>query len=79
MGRPQASDCIYDSPVEAVGTCAVSCWASNKCLLLWLDCRSYILAYNSHQLKDIFNVHTLDLQAVAKAFGFTGACRSLLL
>lgn len=25
-------------------------------------CRSYILAYNSHGLKDIFNVHTLDLQ-----------------
>lgn len=24
--------------------------------------RSYILAYNSHGLKDIFNVHTLDLQ-----------------
>ena len=24
--------------------------------------RSYILAYNSHALKDIFNVHTLDLQ-----------------
>lgn len=24
--------------------------------------RSYILAYNSHQLKDIFNVHRLDLQ-----------------
>jgi hypothetical protein len=27
-----------------------------------LSCRSYILAYNSHALKDIFNVHTLDLQ-----------------
>ena len=25
--------------------------------------RAYILAYNSHQLKDIFNVHSLDLQA----------------
>jgi hypothetical protein len=24
--------------------------------------RSYILAYNSHALKEIFNVHTLDLQ-----------------
>lgn len=33
--------------------------------------RSYLLAYNSHQLKDIFNVHTLDLQAVAKSFGFS--------
>jgi len=33
--------------------------------------RSYILAYNSHQLKDIFNVHRLDLQGVGKSFGFT--------
>ncbi len=24
--------------------------------------RSYVLAYNSHGLKDTFNVHTLDLQ-----------------
>lgn len=32
--------------------------------------RSYILAYNSHGLKDIFNVHSLDLKAVAKSFGF---------
>lgn len=24
--------------------------------------RSYILAYNSHSMKDIFNVHRLDLQ-----------------
>lgn len=37
--------------------------------------RGYILAYNSHQLKDIFNVHMLDLQAVAKSFGFTGPPR----
>ena len=34
-------------------------------------CRSYLLAYNSHQLKDIFNVHTLDLVSVAKSFGFS--------
>eukprot|EP01113_Clastostelium_recurvatum_P037060 TRINITY_DN5382_c0_g1_i3.p1 TRINITY_DN5382_c0_g1~~TRINITY_DN5382_c0_g1_i3.p1 ORF type:complete len:685 (-),score=204.34 TRINITY_DN5382_c0_g1_i3:94-2148(-) len=33
--------------------------------------RSYILAYASHHQRDIFNVHTLDLQGVAKAFGFT--------
>ncbi|CAA2985305.1 DEAD-box ATP-dependent RNA helicase 51 [Olea europaea subsp. europaea] len=33
--------------------------------------RSYILAYNSHSLKDIFNVHRLDLQAVAASFCFT--------
>jgi ATP-dependent RNA helicase DDX18/HAS1 len=32
--------------------------------------RSYLLAYNSHQLKSIFNVHTLDLISVAKSFGF---------
>lgn len=33
--------------------------------------RSYLLAYASHSHKDIFNVHELDLQAVATAFGFT--------
>ena len=32
--------------------------------------RGYLLAYNSHQLKDAFNVHTLDLAAVARSFGF---------
>ena len=32
--------------------------------------RSYILAYHSHQLKEVFNVHTLDLKAVARSFGF---------
>ena len=26
--------------------------------------RSYILAYNSHAMKDIFNVHRLDLQVI---------------
>jgi ATP-dependent RNA helicase DDX18/HAS1 len=33
--------------------------------------RSYILAYNSHSMKDVFNVHRLDLVAVAKSFCFT--------
>jgi ATP-dependent RNA helicase DDX18/HAS1 len=33
--------------------------------------RSFLLAYNSHQLKSIFNVHRLDLVAVAKSFGFS--------
>lgn len=33
--------------------------------------RAYLLSYNSHQLKDIFNVHQLDLAAVAKSFGFS--------
>ncbi|KAF7134401.1 hypothetical protein RHSIM_Rhsim08G0138900 [Rhododendron simsii] len=32
--------------------------------------RSYLLAYNSHSMKDIFNVHRLDLQAVAASFCF---------
>jgi len=32
--------------------------------------RSYLLAYNSHHLKDVYNVHTLDLAMVAKSFGF---------
>ncbi|KOM33121.1 hypothetical protein LR48_Vigan01g267700 [Vigna angularis] len=33
--------------------------------------RSYILAYNSHSMKDIFNVHRLDFQAVATSFCFS--------
>jgi len=33
--------------------------------------RSYIQAYASHLHKDIFNVHSLDLVKVAKAFGFS--------
>ncbi|GAB4845136.1 hypothetical protein Ancab_038539 [Ancistrocladus abbreviatus] len=33
--------------------------------------RSYILAYNSHSMKDVFNVHRLDLQAVAGSFCFS--------
>ena len=33
--------------------------------------RSYLMAYASHAHRDIFNVHALDLLAVAKAFGFT--------
>ena len=37
--------------------------------------RAYILAYNSHQLKEIFNVHTLNLQSVAKSFGFSAPPR----
>jgi ATP-dependent RNA helicase DDX18/HAS1 len=37
--------------------------------------RAYLLAYNSHQLKDIFNVHLLDLLAVAKSFGFSAPPR----
>ncbi|SPP80279.1 probable ATP-dependent RNA helicase pitchoune [Drosophila guanche] len=32
--------------------------------------KSYVRAYDSHQLKQIFNVNTLDLQAVSKSFGF---------
>jgi len=33
--------------------------------------RSYVQAYSQHQLKRVFNVHTLDLVKVAKSFGFT--------
>jgi len=33
--------------------------------------RSFLLAYNSHQLKSIFNVHRLDLLSVARSFGFS--------
>ncbi len=37
--------------------------------------RSYLLAYNSHHLKDTFNVHSLDLKAVARSFGFSSPPR----
>jgi ATP-dependent RNA helicase DDX18/HAS1 len=33
--------------------------------------RSYIQSYASHSHKDIFNVHSLDLQKVSKSFGLT--------
>lgn len=33
--------------------------------------RSYLMAYASHSMRDVFNVHELDLLAVARAFGFT--------
>uniref|UniRef100_A0A7N0SVQ7 ATP-dependent RNA helicase n=1 Tax=Kalanchoe fedtschenkoi TaxID=63787 RepID=A0A7N0SVQ7_KALFE len=32
--------------------------------------RSYLLAYSAHSAKDIFNIHKLDLKAVASSFGF---------
>ena len=31
--------------------------------------KSYVRAYDSHSLKQIFNIDTLDLAAVAKSFG----------
>ncbi|KAL9181274.1 hypothetical protein ACHAXT_010079 [Thalassiosira profunda] len=37
--------------------------------------RSYLLAYASHSLRDIFDVHELDLAAVGRAFGFTAPPR----
>ena len=37
--------------------------------------RSYLLAYTSHSLRDIFNVHELDLRSVALAFGFSSPPR----
>eukprot|EP00013_Stygamoeba_regulata_P013658 CAMPEP_0177681788 /NCGR_PEP_ID=MMETSP0447-20121125/30910_1 /TAXON_ID=0 /ORGANISM="Stygamoeba regulata, Strain BSH-02190019" /LENGTH=565 /DNA_ID=CAMNT_0019191243 /DNA_START=187 /DNA_END=1884 /DNA_ORIENTATION=- len=33
--------------------------------------RSYLLAYASHPLKSVFDVHALDLQAIALSFGFS--------
>ncbi len=33
--------------------------------------RSYLQAYASHALKNIFNVNELDLQKAARSFGFT--------
>ncbi|CAN6298149.1 unnamed protein product [Urochloa humidicola] len=32
--------------------------------------RSYLLAYNSHSMKHIFDIHQLDLKKVAASFGF---------
>ncbi|XP_058725260.1 DEAD-box ATP-dependent RNA helicase 27-like [Vicia villosa] len=40
--------------------------------------RSYILAYNAHSMKEIFNVHRLDLQAVATSFSFTNPPKIIL-
>jgi len=33
--------------------------------------RGYLLSYSSHALKNVYNVHDLDLQKVAKSFGLT--------
>lgn len=33
--------------------------------------RSYLQAYNSHSLKQIFNINDLDLAKIGKAYGFT--------
>ncbi|KAF5468962.1 hypothetical protein F2P56_013069 [Juglans regia] len=40
--------------------------------------RSYLLAYNSHSMKDIFDVHRLDLQAVAGSFCFSNPPKVIL-
>jgi len=37
--------------------------------------RSYMQSYAQHGLKNVFNVHTLDMLAVAKSFGFTAPPR----
>ena len=37
--------------------------------------RGYLLAYNSHQLKDAFDVHGLDVAAVARSLGLPGPPR----
>ena len=31
--------------------------------------KSYLHAYTTYSLKEVFNVHSLDLKAVAKSFG----------
>lgn len=33
--------------------------------------KAYVRAYDSHHLKQIFDIETLDLAAVSKSFGFT--------
>lgn len=33
--------------------------------------KSYVRAYDSHQLKSIFDISTIDLAKVALSFGFT--------
>lgn len=33
--------------------------------------KCYVRAYDSHSLKEIFDVNTLDLVSVAKSFGFS--------
>ena len=33
--------------------------------------RGYVLSYSSHALKHIFDVHKIDMAAVAKSFGFS--------
>ncbi|XP_018300675.1 probable ATP-dependent RNA helicase pitchoune [Mycetomoellerius zeteki] len=33
--------------------------------------RNYVRAYDSHHLKQVFDIETLDLAKVAKSFGFT--------
>jgi ATP-dependent RNA helicase DDX18/HAS1 len=40
--------------------------------------RSYLQAYASHSMKDVFNVHELDIAAVAKSFGFSAPPRICL-
>jgi ATP-dependent RNA helicase DDX18/HAS1 len=35
--------------------------------------RSYLQAYNSHSLKDIFKIDELDLKQVGKSYGFVEA------
>lgn len=33
--------------------------------------KTYLMAYSSHALKDVFDINKLDLAKVARAFGFT--------
>lgn len=45
--------------------------ASDSCKPLQEAYKCYVRAYDSHSLKNIFDVNTLDLVAVAKSFGFS--------
>jgi hypothetical protein len=40
--------------------------------------RSYLLAYNSHAMKDIFNVHRLDLQVQFLILTSNQICQNLV-
>uniref|UniRef100_A0A1J3JSH1 ATP-dependent RNA helicase n=1 Tax=Noccaea caerulescens TaxID=107243 RepID=A0A1J3JSH1_NOCCA len=40
--------------------------------------KTYISGYDSHSMKDVFNVHRLDLKDVAASFGFTSPPRVAL-
>lgn len=46
-------------------------FCSSNCLHFQEAYKCYIRAYDSHSLKSIFDINTLDLIAVSKSFGFS--------